>query len=937
MKQMMWLTLAMFSFAFNLGCERNASNKSRITLALPSELQERIEKSQVSTYTALKLHHVALQITAPDIVNPIRVILDSQGDNVALPSTIEVEIPPGDNRLVQLIAAYAADESDSPWIYYGDVTQSLKKSIENITLPVYKLGGAGVTTMSRITGRFLTSTNAGPTGVLEMVYRPAGKPSMPVDKKPIYAGWFETSSFADVPVDYIITANNGSTYTLGSQLTSSSFATSERVVRFSTPNAFESFWSYTSGAMGFKYREREDFIVGFFANDPALIASKYICVTSQTDLNGGTLHSERALNSAFFYSARPFKHFYHGTTPTYSPTEVTIVGGKRIASCGTLNYAQEFIDYLWFLPGVYSGQSTREDFQESLGMNEGFISSLGLEPSQGTTNRYPGRDVYLNGEMYKTFNVLPGLENVVDKVMVYKNPAGTYMGGEDRCDHIDTSFWQPVGTFPAEFSGNKLLFKMSQFPVVNQSYAICLTSMGKPLGRLMFAYPMSTVWAPPETVSLAYPGVIPPQPGQCVRMVAYASRTSGSAMMYPLSTPISVSIAASISGTPTAKLYPDATCSGTPQTSQTVVIPAGEVNAAFFYKVTSSTTLTLGITGNSASLTNGSDIDVAVSDFPTETPTGFIIETNSNDRQPFTNAQIFEYGCFPFRARAMNSSNTNVSFTGEVTMSFENLAGNTASLPTGFNFYDTCASPTPLSSLSFSSQSAKSFVIKAAGNVPVNKKLKLTYGGASGIININQTPIAHSLAFSPASSAGHFDILTYQCTAVTVKIRDINGADQVATENIPVNLYTSHSDIEFFASSSCASAPISSTQIASGTTSSSVFVRTFFTGAGQNLHASSPLVSNQGFINLNPLASNMTVTPSITTTAPNSSLLVQITGGSAPYTTTILSNVSSADTPMRGGNTFQFNMTVGATTGPATVSVTDSSGQTQVVTVTVTP
>lgn len=931
MKQMMWLTLAVLSFAFNLGCERNASNKSRITLALPSELQERIEKSEVSSYTALKLKHIALQITAPDIVNPVRVILDADGDDTALPASVEVEIPPGDNRLVQLIAAYAADENDSPWIYYGDVTQSLKKSTENIVLPVYKLGGSGVSVMARISGRFLTGTNTGPTGVIDMIYRPSGKPAMPVDKKSIYGGWFETSTFEDVPMDYIITATNGSTYTLGSQWMSSSIATSERVVRFSTPDAFETYWN--NGVTTFKPREREDIIVGFFANDSSLVSAKYICVTSQTDLNSGTIHAERALNTAYTYSPRPFKHFYHGTTPTYSPTDVTIVGGKRIASCGTLNYAQEFIDYLWFLPNTSMGQSTYEDFLQSMGMNEGFVWGLAAEASNGTTNRIPTRDINVNGEMYRAIKVLPGLESVVDKVVLYQNAAGTYTGGEDRCDRIKSSEWNMTGTYPAVFSGSQLLVKTSYMTTLYSSYAICMSSAGKSVGRLIYVYNGTATWLPPSRVALGDPNTIPPEPGKCVRMIAYIAPTSGG-MMYPASSAINVTVASSISGSPAAVLYSDATCTSTPQSTQTITIPAGDINGAFFYKVGSASTLTFGVTANTGSLANAPDIDVPVN-YPTGSLDHFIVETNYSNRSPLQSMQVFEQGCFPFRVRAVDISNQPVSLDATVNFTYEDLSGNTVSLPTGFNFYETCAAGTPISSLSFGTASSKDFVIKTSASVPQNKVLKLSGGGATSLFNINPAPLAQSLAWSHANSPANLNLVTYQCTPVTVKILDGNGNDKVASENIGVQLKSDNTNIEFFSSASCMTTAITTTTIPTGSTGSLLYVRTLTTTGSQALNASSLAVANSSSVLLNTTPSALVATPSITNPTASSSLLVTITGGNAPYTTTVMSNVSSADTPTRSGNTYQFNMMVGAASGAATVLVTDHSGQSQIVTVTV--
>lgn len=937
MKQLIGLTLAALSFAFNLGCERNASNKSRITLALPSELQERIEKSQVSSFTALRLQHVALQITAPDITSPIRVILDSGDDNTSLPATIEVEIPPGDNRLVQLIAAYAADGGDSPSIYYGDVTQSLRRSTENIALPVYKLGGTGVSTMARISGRFLTAPNSGPTGVIDMVYRPNGKPAMPVDKKPILAGWFETSTFEDVPMDYLITAHNGSTYALGTQWMSSSIATSERVVRFSTPDAFETIWNNMGSTQEFRSREREDLIVGFFANDPALIAAKSICVTSQTDLGGGSVHAERALNTASAFSARPFKHFFSGgPAPTYSATEVTIVGGKRIVSCGALNYAQEFIDYLWFLPNLSMGQATNEDFLQSMGSKEGFVHAVFMEPHNGTLARSYSRDLFLNGEMNRTFKVLPGLENVVDKINIYQAPAGNYGGGDDRCDRINPSSWVLQGTYPADFSGSELLVKASLMPNPYGSYAVCLSAAGKPVGRLAPVYNASSSWAPPQQVNLANPSAVKPQPGQCIRMVANLVETSGSATMYPATSAINVTVNSAISGTPTAVIYPDATCIGTPQSTQSITIAPGDINAAFFFKVSTEETLTFSIASNSASLTHGSDVDVIVSN-PWGSLDRFAIEPYFNDRSPLSVLHVYEHGCFPLRVRALNASNGPTSVTGTVPLSLQDLVGNAASLPAGFNFYETCAASTPLTNLNFTSESAKTFVIKTQGNVPLNKSLKMVLGAAINTLSINPASLAHTLAFEYAGSPANLNLVTYQCTPVYVKLKDSNGAYKIASEDIPVNLNNYDNDnLRFFSSASCTTA-ITSTIIPSGSTGALTYIRALSTSISQSPMASSPGVNNSANLNMNITPSSLVATPAIGSTAPSTTLSVSITGGNAPYTTSPLSNVTSATIPSQTGNEYQFNMTVGGTAGPATVTLVDNSGQTLIVTVTVTP
>src|SRR5262249_15661532 len=136
--------------------------------------------------------------------------------------------------------------SDSALIYYGDVTQSLKNATENVAVNVSKLGGSGASTMARITGRFLTSSNKGPTGTLSMIYRPAGKPAMEVDKKPITSGWFEVCNLQDIAVDYVISEGDEVGKVLGSLWTNASFAPSEKLLRISIPAGYEERWDGTS-------------------------------------------------------------------------------------------------------------------------------------------------------------------------------------------------------------------------------------------------------------------------------------------------------------------------------------------------------------------------------------------------------------------------------------------------------------------------------------------------------------------------------------------------------------------------------------------------------------------------------------------------------------------------------------------------------------------
>lgn len=155
-----------------------------------SSLLEKIEAQSVS------LNHVVINISGEGIPRPIVYSWDSCSDCPTpnpVPPAFVVEVPSGERRFVQVLAVYQDSTNDSMALKYGDLNLDVLSSDVIAPVSVFDVGGGNIME-GRVTGRYVTTqiggVQFGPSGPVDIKFKPTDKPPIIIDRDHIYAGWF---------------------------------------------------------------------------------------------------------------------------------------------------------------------------------------------------------------------------------------------------------------------------------------------------------------------------------------------------------------------------------------------------------------------------------------------------------------------------------------------------------------------------------------------------------------------------------------------------------------------------------------------------------------------------------------------------------------------------------------------------------------------------
>lgn len=932
----LWYVFAISSLVFTLGCDRHASSKASITLQVPKELQEKVGSQSVS---GLNLVHLALQISGPGLTQTYQKIVDA-GDGNSIPDTVTIDdLPSGDNRVIQLLAAYAAADSDSAHVYYGDVTQSLKNATEVVSVPIAKLGGSGASTMARVTGRYLTSNLSGPYGTIDMIYRPAGKPAIPVDKKKIIGGWFEVSTFADVPVDFVISSMDGASNGLivGSQWINSSFTPSNQLIKFTIPAGFEE--REENGATVFKAMDAEEQVFGYFSANASFLSDKKICVTSKTQEGGGTVHLG-SLMAADKTTARVLKYYPTGTTPVFANSQVTLAGGIDKSTCGTLLAQDEFHKYLWYLPQYTSGQYNRhDDFASSLGISESFVGPVRTNPYDNFAFRgkLATMAFFPFSTVHRSATLLPGMEYAMDGVRVYEISPNSH--GDDRCDRLDANTYVFKKSISPLVSGHTIAVRNSDLPAIGLSheYGLCLSVKGEAVGRLLRIGPMVNAPVPADLIYSSIYNGAQGYVGYC-KPVSIEIASNNPSWYLPYQT-VAATLSATTLGVADPVIYTDPLCATTPTSSIATTILSPESSKTFFFKPTSTDTTIFDVSNVTPSIPLGVNTSAVVANL-SSTPDTFDLTTDQ-PHQAFS-YQYFETApdsCIPLRVSPRNAANP-ATYDSTVTFSLVDINEAVYS-SSNVRFFDSCApTATELSGgiLSFSGQSYKTLGVKITSPL---KDIKIKLYSAGGVVSktfvMNPIPLAHHLTMTGSAMS------TGQCVPVTITAREANGNAKNVARNLNFYMSSAYTDVHYYSSASC-STVYNSFTIAAGTSSKTVYVKSYKSGSlpiYPYLNNTYEIENFTSFPNTTiapgPLA--IFATPFSGSPTVNTTASFEITGGSAPYTVqttnpTYFNSISIIASSDKYLLQVQF---AGVGGGPIPIHIVDSNGTPAMLPITIAP
>ncbi|MFV8258210.1 hypothetical protein ACNQKP_10400 [Bdellovibrio bacteriovorus] len=919
-------------------CDRMAVEDSKVSLKLPKTVSGKAGAQSVSA-----LKHIAVQVTAADMAEPVTLILDSH-DSQSLPSEVTLEIPSGNNRLIQVLAAYGTGSNDdNAIIYYGDVTKTLIGGTDSADVPLDNLSGTQPEEEGRVYGRYLTAANQGPSGELKMVYRPAGKPGIVVDRRHILGGWFEATVFKNVAVDYVLP--DGSL--LGNQWTLDSLPVSKHLMRIRMPAHSERKWENNSNY--WQDRGIDNRFLGFFAAQAALLDDKKVCSFSKTTKNNGDVYFGNKYLSHSVLDIMPIKAFFTGTTPQVSAGFASIIGGMDITACSSLPLAEEFKRYL-ILDNSSFGNELWESIEGLSGLRRGLAAVREKSTDGITTYRNTFKQGANANGPYFEVSLLPGLKEAVTSYQIYKSTQSTYapMGYDNRCEpeELSKQGWSLLRTnsLPggpgdsAQFSIGNIGFTPDQYT----NYIICLSKNNIPFGSQVPFSMWSFSSQPPTGMNLhlgsnQYNQSSQPLVNECRRIEVTLTSSAGGILN-------ANGVTATIDAEGQSVLYTNATCTSTSASTINVTMAAGSTFVHFYTKSASPLSYNISVTSNSAGLTPPAPLYVSVTEPPT-TIYQMEMAMNSSSWYSGTTAELklFKNGCFPMMVRLTNSG-YSVESSGTVDLFWYKLDGSTAyTPPAGTRLVNNCITKSPITQLSYSNSAIAEFAIEVGTEIPNNATLKAEGFGNTVQSTINNSPLVHHLAVRlPGGSTSTPPVGSCQALEFVAK----NASDQDVTipagqilRFMPTTIMQGSGStalVDFYDSSSC-SYNSNNYTMAAGESVKTIYMKAKSPQTANITYSSEHAERTQGYnsdliskLTINPVVMPLLVPVPDPIVLVGNSITLYIQGGVPPYT---VQKTSGAASHYYSEYSSSISVTAEGV-GAIQLSVTDSMGNVQLINLT---
>jgi hypothetical protein len=205
------LLLLFLAMTVTVSCSRPShENKSTIRLSIPT-------KSKVGAYATLSASHAIINVSGPDMPNPILWDWDAcpqgcmGGMTMTLPDSIPIVVPANHDYLIQVLVVYEDSDTGQAEFNYGDSSNSdfltytrIKDPDVSIPITIQSIS-TGDGKMVNIRGRYLDTAASGPSGRVGVYYQPVGdKPRMKIKNTFMYSGFSEFFAIDGLSFDYIL-------------------------------------------------------------------------------------------------------------------------------------------------------------------------------------------------------------------------------------------------------------------------------------------------------------------------------------------------------------------------------------------------------------------------------------------------------------------------------------------------------------------------------------------------------------------------------------------------------------------------------------------------------------------------------------------------------------------------------------------------------------
>lgn len=263
------------------GCTRPETSESNLKFSLPNKSAQ-MKLGDVSKLATLS--HVIINVTGPGMSGPFVFSWDAERpDPNCAGDVCSILVPSGDSRLIQVLAVYEQTDISGDKVMdfqYGDILKPLKASEESVNISVTSIMSGSVTE-AELVGRYLETADFGPTGKLEIRYSPPNKPSLLIETREMFGGWFSAFGLIGVPFQYVI---NGKVIFSGDPSTFEG-KLGTNLMKINWPAYFE---NHSGSSTDFRARDPKVQYVGFFG--PGASTDHKVCYpSSPTAIQGSYL------------------------------------------------------------------------------------------------------------------------------------------------------------------------------------------------------------------------------------------------------------------------------------------------------------------------------------------------------------------------------------------------------------------------------------------------------------------------------------------------------------------------------------------------------------------------------------------------------------------------------------------------------------------------
>ncbi len=772
-------------------CDRKASDSSKLSLVLP------ISSSQQKQVSALsgELAHLVVNISGPGLPGgTILQVWDQCKDcavSMPVPNPFIIDGIPysADPRLIQVLAVYQ-DSDYGMAFFYGDILAVMNQPDVSTVINLDLLNSSSAMTSGRIAGRYMDWSGGGPTGRVNIMYEPPGKPRMVIQKSSIINGWFEFFALDIINFDYVL--EDGRVLFDNVNLNSSEFFANSRLLNINIPeheSSRDSVWST---------EEASKLVLGWFG-DTTWTASKSWCYDTGSNYqysNLAVLGSSGATKLIASASASGSQY-------------ISYQGGLDISDSLCQNSAVRF-DSTLLSTASYIDNSHRDGaipfelpFRKIGSNGDTFVVSNAGDTTTIQYHFLPGLAVADANSMGKGFDGISVFKAITQNERLGKDD------DEVLCERIAMGGFpefQRIASFPVTTSSGQLDV---QIPATERSMGVSLAvcpsrqgqffNVGKILSKSYFSGGgMQAGNGGGGTLvdfKIAGPGILSNSvspiysTGLCVPFEIMLTDSSGN--IVAANNPLTLDV--QLSGV-TGAIYSDSVCSSNIGTnSASIPISSGSTSAKVYIQNSSGGPGSIQF--NISSLSKNYNQSFTLTSH--STPTHFQIPLSDLRASSGTCKEVVFYTGVPSASFHYDYVNT-LTYVNLILQDsgHANMATNSTN---GF-FSSDCSSSTPISDVTIPANSFYGKFAFHGGTANLQDQyIQLSSSGFS-TTDLLTNPVSYTHHLTFAFQAGSYFL--GHCYPLTVESKDINNTNQIVATSLSF-FFNRSANVDLFTDSSC--------------------------------------------------------------------------------------------------------------------------------------